>query len=209
MVSARDSILGRLRMSGATARLPHSDPLALQPLPRRSINDCVRRFRQEAELLGVECFVEDSAEYVRARLESIIAGRRLLSWDPEQLPHGAGALVGSATLGRAARADQADAEVGVTGCDAAIAETASLVMLSGPGRSRTASLLPPVHVALVQRDQFCFSLGEFFATSRARLRQSPSCTLITGPSRTADIELTLTLGIHGPGRVLVIVGPDS
>ena len=144
---------------------------------------------------------------MRARVAALLDRLHVLSWDPQCLPYGAGALVGAATLGRAPRADQARAEVGLTGCDAALAETGSLVLLSGPGRSRTVSLLPPLHVALVGRDQITYSLGDFFAASRARLRQSASCTIITGPSRTADIELTLTLGIHGPARVIVIVGP--
>jgi L-lactate dehydrogenase complex protein LldG len=108
---------------------------------------------------------------------------------------------------RSDRSLQAAAEVGVTGCDAGIAETASLVMFSGPGRSRAVSLLPPMHVAILERRHLCFSMAEMFSTHRGRLCEAASCTIITGPSRTADIELTLTLGIHGPGRVVVIVGP--
>jgi L-lactate dehydrogenase complex protein LldG len=207
MASAREAILGRLRLSGAGARLPRVTAAPRAPAPGGSIDDCVRRFQHEAAALGVECFIESRAEDVRTRLEAIVAGCRLLSWDPEQLPYGAGAVVGAPTLGRSPRSEQALAEAGVTGCDAAIAETATLVLLSAPGRSRIVSLLPPVHVALAPRQQFVFSMADFFATSRSRLCQSSSCTFITGPSRTADIELTLTLGIHGPGRVIVIVGP--
>jgi L-lactate dehydrogenase complex protein LldG len=69
------------------------------------------------------------------------------------------------------------------------------------------SLLPPFHIALVERRRLCFSMAEVFEAYRDRLAGSASCTFITGPSRTADIELTLTLGIHGPGRVAVIIGP--
>ena len=50
-------------------------------------------------------------------------------------------------------------------------------------------------------------MAEFFVDHADQLRQAASCTFITGPSRTADIELTLTLGIHGPGKVIVVVGP--
>jgi L-lactate dehydrogenase complex protein LldG len=50
-------------------------------------------------------------------------------------------------------------------------------------------------------------MGEFFARNRERIASTAGCTFITGPSRTADIELTLTLGVHGPGRVIVVVGP--
>jgi L-lactate dehydrogenase complex protein LldG len=131
----------------------------------------------------------------------------VLSWDPAHLPYQAGTVLNDPTLGQSPRAFQATADVGVTGCDAAAAETGSLVMFSAPGRSRVVSLLPPFHVAVVERHRIHFSMAEVFDAYRDRLESSASCTFITGPSRTADIELTLTLGIHGPGRVAVIVGP--
>jgi L-lactate dehydrogenase complex protein LldG len=111
------------------------------------------------------------------------------------------------SFGRSPRADQARAEVGITGCDGAIAETASLVMLSSAGRSRAVSLLPPFHVAIVRREQLYLTMAEVFERCQTDFKASASCTFISGPSRTADIELTLTLGIHGPGRVAVIIGP--
>ena len=152
----------------------------------------MQRFLQEAAAVGVECWPEPSISDVRARVSALVDGLRVLSWDPEELPYGLGDLVSGASFGRSPRADQGGADVGLTGCDAAIAETGSLAMISAPGRSRAVSLLPPFHVALVSPDQVCFSMGEFFADHDARLRQAASCTFITGPSRTADIELTLT-----------------
>lgn len=134
-------------------------------------------------------------------------GHAVLSWDADQLPYDVGALIPNASRGTSPRHEQSAAGVGVTGCDAAIAETASLALFSRPGRSRPVSLLPPVHIAIVQPQQFCYSMAEFFAAHAGDLCTAASCTFITGPSRTADIELTLTLGIHGPGRVVVIVGP--
>ena len=75
------------------------------------------------------------------------------------------------------------------------------------GFSLAVSLLPPHHVAVIQPQDLRYSMAEFFADFREPLVQAASCTFITGPSRTADIELTLTLGIHGPGRVTVVIGP--
>jgi len=112
-----------------------------------------------------------------------------------------------AIFGAASRDEQARAEVGVTGCDRAIAETGSLALITGPGRSRAVSLLPPFHLAVVSRLNVCYTMAEFFDDCRPQLATASSCTFITGPSRTADIELTLTLGIHGPGRVAIVIGP--
>jgi L-lactate dehydrogenase complex protein LldG len=173
---------------------------------RLSAEECVSRFAVEAAALGIECYLEDSADNVRTRLSALVGTLRVISWDPEHLPYESARVLN--TPGAAMpRAEQAAAEVGVTGCDAAVAETASVVLFSAAGRSRLVSLLPPCHVSIVQRQQLCLSMAEVLARFRDRFERAASCTFITGPSRTADIELTLTLGIHGPARVAVIIGP--
>lgn len=94
----------------------------------------------------------------------------------------------------------AGAELGITFCDAFVADTGSLVFCSGPGLGTLASLLPWVHLA-VSRPEGCHeSLGAFLAERAGAL---PSrLTFVTGPSRTGDIEATMSRGVHGPGRVL-------
>jgi L-lactate dehydrogenase complex protein LldG len=220
---ARAAILDRIERALRTARIPSvlvesgHGPTSPTPGPpdgtpqeRQGDRDpkaLLDRFLLEARALGVEAFVEGSVASVRERLAAIVGTRRVLSWNPERLPYDAGAIVAGACLGSAPLHEQADAEIGVTGCDAAIAETGSLVLLSAAGTATTVSLLPPVHVALVRPQDLCFSMGAFFETSAARMAAATSCTVVTGPSRTADIELSLTIGVHGPGRVVVIVGP--
>jgi L-lactate dehydrogenase complex protein LldG len=208
MSDARAAILRRLEAAQRTARLP---PVETGPAPSdtppRTPGEILERFRAELSALGVESHVEDSAEAVRSRVAGLLAGRRVLSWDPAHLPYGLGEVLMDPVLGSGPRADQAAAEVGLTGCQAAVAETGSLVLLSGPGRARVVSLLPPAYVAVVRRADLCYSMGEFFREHAQGLEASASCTFITGPSRTADIELTLTLGVHGPGTVAVVVGP--
>lgn len=206
-MSAKQRILARLQSARGGSRLPRVDAPALRAEVPQSADAGRIRFEVEAAALGVECYVESSVAGVHARLAELIDARRVLSWDPAQLPYAAGGLLRAPIQGTAAWAEQAAAEIGVTGCDAAVAETGSLVMFSAPGRSRTISLLPPFHVALVDRANIHFSMADVFERYRDRIRASASCTFITGPSRTADIELTLTLGIHGPGRVAVIIGP--
>ncbi len=103
-----------------------------------------------------------------------------------------------------------EAEIGVTGVDYAIAETGSCVLLPGKGVSRLVSLLPPVHVALVEVGQVLPSLDELFTLQRHEfLQDNPGSymNIITGPSRSADIEYTLVTGVHGPDEVhMVLLG---
>jgi L-lactate dehydrogenase complex protein LldG len=100
--------------------------------------------------------------------------------------------------------------IGVTSADYCIAESASLVLKTRPGRPRMVSLLPSIHVAVITQDQLLESLGECYAL----LRQDPdagndgmSCcmTLISGPSKTADIEAVMVHGAHGPRELIIYV----
>jgi L-lactate dehydrogenase complex protein LldG len=96
------------------------------------------------------------------------------------------------------------ADIAVTGVDYLVAETGSLVMLARPEQPRTASLLPPVHIAIAERAQLLPDLFDLF--DRLDPKLPPSCiTFITGPSKTGDIELRLVTGVHGPGEVYVIL----
>jgi L-lactate dehydrogenase complex protein LldG len=203
-MSAREAILARVRAAARTGRVPIQRSATASAEPH---GDLLARFTRELTALGVDCHVEATPDAVRARVVELSSGQTVLSWDPDRLPYGVGAFLPSAAGGRDARERQAGAGLGITGCHAAIAETGSLVVLSGPGTPRTASLLPPVHLCLVRPTDLYATMEEFFRDRAADIAAAACCTFITGPSRTADIELTLTLGVHGPGRVIVLVGP--
>lgn len=134
----------------------------------------------------------------RIGLQTILDEADVAAFDHERL---------SAMDDAAARGAILAADVGVTSCDIAVAETGSLIVVSRPGQERVVSLLPPVHIAVVERRQIvpdlfdaCEQLG------RLDFDDQPSnVTIITGPSKTGDIELTLTTGVHGPGNWHVIV----
>jgi len=96
---------------------------------------------------------------------------------------------------------------GVTGALAGLADTGTLVLTGGPGRPLSASLLPEIHVALLRAVDVLPSLPE--ALRRSEVREAPAAVLVTGPSRTADIEMTLTIGVHGPKEVHVFLIDDS
>jgi len=108
------------------------------------------------------------------------------------------------------RAIAARADLGLTGVDLAVAETGTLILMSGVGRPRSTSLLPPYHVAVFDRTALVESLhqvGVFLEAwhgDGAPPGTGAVINFITGPSRTADIELTLTRGVHGPREVHAI-----
>jgi L-lactate dehydrogenase complex protein LldG len=122
----------------------------------------------------------------------------LLAWDVA----GTLAALGVALISAQAGSRQvAECELGVTGVDAALAETGTLLLTSSPERPRVVSLLPRVHLAILTPRALRADLHQAFAEAK---RQGYS-VLVSGPSRTADIELTLTLGVHGPKALYVWV----
>lgn len=96
-------------------------------------------------------------------------------------------------------------DVGISTAQAAIAETGTLMLDSEAERHRLVSLVPPVHIAIVEASNICLTLGEALAAAQQGSEVSPTLTFITGPSRTADIELTLAIGVHGPQELFVII----
>jgi len=99
--------------------------------------------------------------------------------------------------------DYAAAAVTVEEVFGAVAETGTLVCSSEGGRAVQAGLLPSHHVAIVRRERIFDTLDDLFAAVGGA--PPTNLTLVTGPSRTADIELTLTIGVHGPERIDIIV----
>jgi L-lactate dehydrogenase complex protein LldG len=100
--------------------------------------------------------------------------------------------------------------VGVTGCYCAIAETGTLVLLSGADAPASTHLLPETHVALVAASRVVASMEDAFGLMRRELggpqQMMPrSVNMVSGPSRTGDIEQTIVLGAHGPYRVHIVV----
>jgi L-lactate dehydrogenase complex protein LldG len=99
----------------------------------------------------------------------------------------------------------AHASVGITGALAGLADTGSIVVASGPTRPRLASLLPAIHIALLPIADLYPGLSDFFTARPDVIRAGSNVVIITGPSRTADIELTPILGVHGPKNLHVVL----
>ncbi len=103
--------------------------------------------------------------------------------------------------------DFADFAVGITAVDFLVARTGSVVLSSATAGGRRLSVLPPFHIAIATADQLVISLDEAMAgyQKRGEFERSSYATIITGPSRTSDIEKILVLGAHGPKRLAVMV----
>jgi L-lactate dehydrogenase complex protein LldG len=95
-------------------------------------------------------------------------------------------------------------DVGITGSAAALADSGTLVVPTGGVHTSQASLLAPIHLALLSESDIHKTMANWLANGGDDLvRSYPNTVLVSGPSRTADIEMTLTIGVHGPGRVVV------
>ena len=92
---------------------------------------------------------------------------------------------------------------GVTGALLGIAESGSLVLASGEGRPLTASLLPDIHIAILRESDLVLTLLD--ALRHPEIRSASAAVIITGPSRTGDIEMTLSIGVHGPKEIHVFL----
>ncbi|GGJ04828.1 lactate utilization protein C [Alicyclobacillus cellulosilyticus] len=132
----------------------------------------------------------------------------LAEWETVVWPYAGGGELSE----EAARAEVlrvfAAADVGITDCDWAVADTGSIVIAADSGRGRSVSLLPSVHIALIRSSQIRTRMGEVLAEVAARRASGgmPSgLFFITGPSRSSDIENDLTIGVHGPAAVVALV----
>lgn len=151
--------------------------------------------------------------------------RSVLTWDPDRLPVdglgpaladlGLQLVVPDALDGEEAREQVRFIRYGVTGVDAAFASTGTMLVVSEAGKSRAASLLPYYHIALIPLTRLYPTVESWLAEQREAgdlvelFRQRANLTLITGPSKSADIEMNLTLGVHGPKLVHAILFWDE
>jgi L-lactate dehydrogenase complex protein LldG len=101
-----------------------------------------------------------------------------------------------------------ECDAGITSAQWAIAETGTLVLESKSERHRLVSLIPPMHIAIVEAGRIRRTMAEVLEAVGTAGGLSRTVTFITGPSRTSDIELTLAIGVHGPAKLHVIVIDD-
>jgi L-lactate dehydrogenase complex protein LldG len=174
--------------------------------------------------------VVERSEQVAGRVAALIRSwdpetRAVLSWAPNQIPvpqleqrleaAGIRLLVPHDLYDLETRDRAAALSVGLTCVDAAFASTGSVVVAPGPGKSRAAALLPLHHLLIIPMSRLYPTIEAWLEALRNEgnlgtfVRESDQIAFITGPSKSADIELTLTLGVHGPKVVHAILYNDD
>lgn len=101
-----------------------------------------------------------------------------------------------------------DIDVGITHCRAGIADTGTLVLWPDNTEPRTLSLIPPAHIALIKRSTIVSNFAELMVTEAWQNKMPTNIVLVSGPSKTADIQQTLAYGAHGPSQLIVVLIED-
>jgi L-lactate dehydrogenase complex protein LldG len=229
MTSSRDTVLGRVRQAlGKTGADPaamadaqaYLDAHARGPAPAFDADRILRFIRRAGDMESTVARVSRRDEIpaaVAAYLNALELAPAIvapLSSQPSsQTPHRGVCWPEFADLDWAqagliveARPTVGDDRLGITGVFCAIAETGTLVVLSGADTPTATTLLPDTHVAIVSANRIVDTMEDAFALVRKERGSVPrAINMISGPSRTGDIEQTIVLGAHGPFRVHILV----
>ncbi|MBI1882221.1 MAG: lactate utilization protein [Chloroflexi bacterium] len=230
MSSDQEKFLTRIKNNLRHALLPEASPEhpgSFQVYTFQAgapVEKMAEDFARELRALAGHVHILEDTEAVVAVILEILQSHQtecIITWDETGLglPWLPGALA-EAGITRVDSYIAADAEgrkanlaaldgivVGLTGAQGGLADMGSLALVSGPGRGRLASLLPPVHIAILPTQKLYPSLPAFLAANPTVAAEGSNLVFITGPSRTADIELTLSMGVHGPKEIHVIITP--
>lgn len=204
--TSKENILKKIRKA-----LSHSTPL---PFPQSEGNQSVfQPLEQEAEVEFAEQFTKLQGKFIYCinqqefafQLSSLIKKQ---NWETifcvEEKILGP---VAAHLADRLTRTDLAGCDVSITGCESLVARTGSIVMSSAQTNGRSASVYAPIHICIAYTSQLVYDLKDALQKAKDKYGNNlPSLiTFATGPSRTADIEKTLVVGVHGPKEVYVFL----
>ena len=186
MNPSREHILGRVRAALCTEAHQPAPPTGTPVFP--PVADVEARFR--AEFIALRGEIIETADQLREFLKTF---PRIATDGSELVRQAVGE--GNASV--------RDGDLGVTGCDCLVAMTGSIFVCTKSAGGRALSVLPPVHLVIARRDQLVPDLATAMALLRSRYdgHWPSQLSVITGPSRTADIEKILVMGAHGPKRL--------
>jgi L-lactate dehydrogenase complex protein LldG len=203
---SKENILKKIRKA-----LTQSTPV---PFPQSEGNNSVYQpATQDAEVEFAEQFTKLQGRFVfcmdKEELQAQLTGlilthewQKVYCREPQLLE-----LAGPAVAARANISDLASCDVSITGCEYLVARTGSIVMSAGQQSGRTTSVYAPIHICIAYTNQLVYDVREALQGMKERYDKNlPSqITFATGPSRTADIEKTLVVGVHGPKEVYVFL----
>jgi L-lactate dehydrogenase complex protein LldG len=208
---SREAILERIRLAlGRTPEAPApAIPETLLGFPPMEMEQRITRFTAALEALGGRVLRASSPSEAAEMIAEITAGADAVASEASFLRAcGIDCLPGvrsDFSNAEEYRASRAEAAFGITSADYALAETGSLVLLSGREESRLVSLLPPAHIAVLPLNRLLTNLNELLTLLPHPAELTSAMVIVTGPSRTADIEQILVRGVHGPGEITVIL----
>lgn len=220
--TTREHTLRAIRQA-LVERPPTQLPEPLPARPALSPGELVAQFIREAEAAGATVAAAENASAAREQISRWLqaAGARRVVCAPTPLASGLALaelsspdcwleLLDAAGEAEKKRATCLAADAGISDADYGLADTGTLVLRGTPAQGRLVSLLPPVHIAVLSRARILPDLAACFRALDPALRDAEAqrtslLTLITGPSRTADIEQTLTVGVHGPAALCILL----
>jgi L-lactate dehydrogenase complex protein LldG len=214
-VSSREVILGNVRkaLKRAAGLVPTTLAAPRLRVPIMDRNRYGTLFGENLEKLAGKCIFLKEADEVVPVLAELLQGKTAVASNAPFLAEcgvtGLPQVQSGFTDRGALREVCATADIGITSADYALAETGTLVMLSSPKEARMISLLPPAHIAVFPRSRLLANLDELLTVLPNPADQTSSMVLITGPSRTADIEQILVRGVHGPGEICAVIVEES
>jgi len=211
-MSARDDILARIRHANARApRGPSEPPHPIPAIARGTPEALIDRFMKRAALAGATVMRIDRLAQIPGEIAAFL--EREQAARAIAFSHDLFTALDWQAAGITARCGPTQAEdaVSLTPAVAGIAETGSLLVASGPGTPQLRHFLPDIHIAALAVDRVVGGYEEGWAMLRAEAARMHNgvmpraATLITGPSRTSDIERTLQIGVHGPRRLHIVL----
>jgi L-lactate dehydrogenase complex protein LldG len=219
-VADRARFLASIRHRTGRYKPTHAPDVAWTPKESsreaEPIDDPPARFLRELEALGGHGRRAKDPDEAREYVLSVARerdARLLLRWDVRELEElGVDGPLREAGVEVAVWRDLDDfrevaarADIGLSSAEWAVAETGSLILEGGPGKGRTVTLLPPSYVAVLPAEKVLRTVPEAIEKYAGNGALPANVCLHTGPSRSGDIEMTLTIGVHGPGDVHVVL----
>ncbi|MCS7025627.1 MAG: lactate utilization protein [Bryobacteraceae bacterium] len=208
-MNGRDALLAEVRqaLGRQKGQAPPPPPPPRIVIPELSLPQRLALFRSRLEELGGKVLEVPTLAAARQAVAELLDGPAVASNSLvlakagiPSLPRVVSGLRDAAALREACR----NAAYGITSADFALAETGTLVLMASAQEDRLVSLLPPVHIAVVPVSRLLSGLDELYNRKAKPAEETSAMILITGPSRSADIEMILVRGVHGPRLVQVI-----